>query len=80
MKKLILVLALVAAGCTNEPGAARALDGAGYTQVEFTGYRVFGCADSDDFSVGFRARGPSGKPVSGIVCSGFMKGATIRLD
>lgn len=66
------------AGCTNAPSATRTLEKAGYTDVETTGYKVFGCGDDDDFHTGFRATNPRGERVEGVVCGGFLKGDTIR--
>ncbi|WP_080437024.1 hypothetical protein [Burkholderia ubonensis] len=77
----LMVLAIVAlAGCTDEPGARKALAGAGFKDVSITGYSFFGCDKHDIFSTGFEARGPTGQFVTGVVCSGWMKGATIRFD
>ena len=81
MKKLILILlAAGVAGCTQPDKALRALESAGYTQVVIEGYAVFGCDKNDQFHDRFSAVGANGKPVSGVVCGGFFKGATIRLD
>lgn len=77
---LIGLVVLLSTGCTSEPEAVRALDGAGYTDVRITGWKPLKCDDRDTFSTGFVAVGPTGKNVSGSVCSGFLKGATIRLD
>lgn len=76
----IFAIAILLCGCTAEDTATRALKGAGYTDIQTTGYRVFGCAKSDEFHTGFEAKGPSGQRVSGVVCSGFLKGATVRTD
>lgn len=67
-------------GCTSSNDTHRALEGAGYTDVDITGYRLFGCAREDQFHTGFSAIGPSGKRVTGVVCSGWLKGSTIRTD
>ena len=82
MKKLVLLIGAVAlAACTDNPGALRALEGAGYTQIELGGYAWFQCdGKSDTFSTKFTAKGPAGKIVSGAVCSGLFKGSTIRTD
>lgn len=81
MKKILIVsLVIGLVGCTNGDGAVRALEGAGYTNIKITGYRITGCHDDDTFRTGFRATGPSGKLVTGVVCSGILKGSTIRLD
>lgn len=77
---LCAVLAIALCGCTSEGDATRALAGAGYTEIRITGYRVFGCADSDAFHTGFEAKGPTGRRVTGVVCSGWLKGATVRTD
>lgn len=82
------ILALTLGGITQivahadqaAPNALRVLEQAGYTQIQPTGYRFFGCADNDLFREGFRALGPNGKPVSGVACSAPLKGHTIRLD
>lgn len=81
MKRLALILAMAAlAGCTDEPAALKALSASGFTDIKITGYSFFGCDKHDTFSTGFEARGPSGQFVSGVVCSGYFKGATIRFD
>lgn len=81
MRKIALILVLVAlAGCTDEGAARKALDGSGFTDVKITSYAYFGCGKEDTFHTGFEARGPSGQFVDGVVCSGWMKGATIRFD
>lgn len=79
MKKLMMVVAAIAlAGCSDSETATKALDGAGYTAIRTDGFAL-GCGRDDQFSTGFKASGPTGKPVSGVVCSGWMKGATIRM-
>lgn len=62
-------------------GATRTLEGAGYSQIELTGYKWFACSENDFYSTGFTAVGPTGKSVEGAVCSGmFIKNSTIRFD
>jgi len=83
MMKRMMGVALVAgalAGCSDAKTAIRALEGAGYTEVETTGWSFFGCGENDTFKTSFKAKGPTGKPVAGVVCSGWLKGATIRTD
>lgn len=81
MKRIALILALAAlAGCTDETAARKALASSGFTDVKITGYAYFGCAESDNFHTAFEARGPNGQFAEGVVCSGWMKGATIRFD
>lgn len=79
MKKIGLLLALSFLGCTDEAASRRALEQEGYTDISFTGYDWFACAKDDTFHTGFRAKGPTGKPASGVVCCGLMmKGCTVR--
>ena len=80
MKKFLLLAAVLVAGCTAQNTAKRVLAQQGYSDVRITGYRLFMCAESDDFSTGFEATSPSGVRVTGAVCSGWLKGATVRFD
>lgn len=82
MKAIFLIAGLlVLAGCTDESGARRVLQGAGYTEIRMTGYSFFSCSKDDTYSTGFVAKGPTGQSVTGSVCSGvFFKNSTIRLD
>jgi len=81
MNKFILVLSVIAiVGCSSSDEATRALSGAGYKYINITGYKFFGCDEKDLYHTGFEATGPSGNRVSGVVCSGIFKGATIRTD
>jgi len=80
-KILIAIIALAAlTGCTRADEARRVLAGAGYTNIETGGYAFFGCSEDDTFHTKFKARGQNGQQVEGVVCSGVLKGATIRLD
>ena len=65
-------------GCTDVDGARHALEAQGFTNIEIGGYAAFACANSDDYATQFTATNPHGKRVSGVVCSGFLKGATVR--
>lgn len=82
MKQVILILCAAAsvAACTRPDQARQVLAAQGYTEIETTGYHVFGCSDNDQFSTGFRARSVNGQRVRGVVCSGFLKGATVRVQ
>lgn len=82
MKHLMTTAIAVAvlAGCSSADEATRALTGAGYKNITTTGYRLFGCDENDGWHTGFEATGPSGQRVTGVVCSGVLKGATIRTD
>lgn len=81
MKQLTILAALLAlAACTDSDGARKALEGAGYSDIKMTGYNAFSCSEDDQYKTGFIAKGPTGKPVSGTVCSGVFKGSTIRTN
>lgn len=80
LKIFALLCVGVVAGCTDSNGAVKALEGAGYKDIQLTGYSFLSCSKEDVFSTGFKAVGPSGKHVSGAVCAGFLKGSTIRTN
>lgn len=78
---VIITWVVVTAGCTDEAGTRRALEGAGYTSIELTGHEWTTCGN-DETCTGFEAIGPTGKRVSGAVGCGYTgcsKGCTIRL-
>lgn len=74
------VAALLTAGCTNEKASIRVLESAGYTQIKMGGYGWFACGEDDIFATKFSAVGPNGHLVTGVVCAGWFKGNTIRID
>lgn len=82
MKKLAgLIVALFLAGC-GEDSAKRAIEAHGFSNVVLNGPVWWGCSDSDDFfwNSKFAAESVNGRPVSGVVCGGAMKGWTVRID
>jgi hypothetical protein len=74
----IISVIIASSGCTNPDTATQALLDAGYSDIEITGYSFFGCSEDDTFKTGFIAKSARGKDVKGVVCSGFLKGSTIR--
>ena len=83
MKKLIFLVMTGAllVGCSDSETAIKALKGAGYSDIRTTGYSWFACGKDDSFSTGFMAKGPTGVPVKGAVCSSLIiKNATIRTN
>lgn len=79
MKKILIALAVLAlTACSSRSDAEHALSNAGFTNVETRGYSFFGCGKDDSFKTKFTATNPQGKQVSGVVCSGWFKGGTIR--
>ena len=82
MKKLGLLLAaaLMLSACTSPEEATKTLSSQGFKNIETKGYSVFGCSQDDTFHTEFEATSPTGDKVSGVVCSGILKGATVRFD
>ena len=80
MRKFALIALLMLVACTRDNTAIRAVEAQGMTDVHTTGYRVFGCSEDDDFHTGFEAKDSRGRKVTGVVCSGWLKGATVRID
>lgn len=83
MKKLILFVFTVflLSSCTDEKAAREALLDAGYHPISVGGYAFWGCGEGDTFHTKFSAYSPdSTRIVRGVVCSGILKGKTIRLD
>lgn len=83
MKKVLILLILstvVLVACTRPDTTRQILEREGYKQITITGYRPFSCSDGDQFKTGFKALNKEGYMVAGTVCSGFLKGHTIRFD
>jgi hypothetical protein len=83
MKKffLIAVTCVVLGACSDPPGATKTLEDAGYTNVQTHGHSWFACSKDDTYATSFTATGPTGHPVEGAVCRGFLfKNATIRFN
>jgi len=84
MKRLLivvmLILALFIGGCSDGPEAQRVLTQQGYTQIQITGVNFFSCGEGDIYRTGFTALTYTQQKVEGTVCSGVLKGNTIRLD
>lgn len=51
-----------------------------YTNIQVLGYGWGKCGNGDIYATNFSATAPSGKKITGCVCSGFMKGHTVRFD
>lgn len=81
MRKYIALLAVVLlSACTKDDSDIREILAAdGYTKIQTTGYEPFKCDEKDTFSNGFIAE-KNGMYVEGVVCSGLVKGNTIRVS
>lgn len=78
---VVIVIAVSILSCTNPHDAKKALLDAGYHPIEVGGYGFFSCSEDDAYATRFVAYSPdSSRVVKGCVCSGFLKGSTIRLD
>ena len=75
---VLLIVLLLVAGCTAPDDAKATLEAQGYTDVETTGYDFWACSEDDHWQTGFKAASPAGEEIEGTVCSGWMKGTTIR--
>jgi len=77
---VLFAAVLAMGGCSDPKTARKALDSAGFTEIQTGGYDFFECGKDDSFATSFTAKNPNGKTVTGTVCSGWFKGATIRFD
>ena len=78
---LLFSLLLLGSSCTNNSKAKKALLQAGYHPIEVGGYGLWKCGEDDTFATKFKAYSPdSTYIVKGVVCGGWLKGSTIRLD
>jgi len=79
----VVILCVSCASCTssNDFGKGKKqLEQQGYTNVKDTGYSWFCCDDKDTFSTGFTALDKEGNEVKGCICSGVLKGVTVRFE
>ncbi|MBA8881796.1 hypothetical protein [Phyllobacterium myrsinacearum] len=68
-------------GCGVDPQkATAALNAQGISDVTIGDHAFFGCGESDSRASEFRGTGANGKPVTGVVCSAWLKGITVRYD
>jgi hypothetical protein len=82
MKKILFLLAVTVllVACDDPPTARRALEAQNLEPLQVGGYSWLMCGKGDQFATRFTARNLAGKVVTGAVCSGWSKGATIRFD
>lgn len=76
----IICVGEILVGCTDSTTAERALQNLGMSNIETQGYAIWGCGESDVFHTRFTARNAQGRVVTGVVCSGWLKGSTVRFD
>lgn len=76
----VLAVAFLLSSCTvGKDQSLLAVEGQGYSNVELGGPALFGCDKGDKFTRTWKATDQQGRRVKGVVCSGFFKGATVRL-
>jgi hypothetical protein len=75
----VLGCGLLLAACSNEDRARRKLNDTGYGDIRVLGSAWFRCGFGQD-ATRFAARDPNGVPVTGVVCSGWLKGDVIERD
>ena len=76
---IIVGLLFFLGGCTDRTeSVTKILQREGYENIELTGRAWFACAEDDFFSDGFSAT-KNDMPANGVVCSGLLKGSTIRV-
>lgn len=81
MNKLIIILnSIFLIACSSSNDATKALKANGFTEIETHGKAFFSCSEDDTFATKFTAKNSKGEKISGVVCSGWLKGATIRYD
>ena len=78
IKGMLITSLIVFSGCTSQKDAKKALESQGFSDIKYTGYSFFECSKEDTFHTGFEAKNSNGDIVKGTVCSGILKGATIR--
>ncbi|MZY06142.1 hypothetical protein GUK58_08770 [Acinetobacter pittii] len=79
MKELLLITLLLS-GCSSSNDAIKALKANGFTDIQTHGHAFFNCSKDDTFATKFTAKNKDGQKISGAVCSGWLKGSTIRFD
>lgn len=79
-KAILIAASVLITACSDADGAKKALAAAGYSDIQTNGYAFWGCGRDDTFHTNFTAKGPTGITVSGVVCGGWLKGSTIRID
>lgn len=85
MKKVVILLlfSISLFNCTSDDdfnNGKRQLKNMGYTNIIDKGYGWFCCSDKDTFSTQFTAKDKEGNKVEGCICSGVLKGVTIRFN
>ncbi|PPB90511.1 hypothetical protein [Acinetobacter baumannii] len=76
----VVFLSTLLFGCSSSNDAVKALKANGFIDIQTHGHAFFNCSKDDTFATKFTAKNKDGQKVKGAVCSGWLKGATIRYD
>lgn len=82
-KLILLAVFFSVVSCTSDNDFLKGkiqLKNQGYTNIVNTGWSAFCCGERDNFSTGFRAKDKNGNKVEGCICSGVLKGITLRFN
>lgn len=76
----ILIICLLVASCSaNTDKVKSVLENEGCTDVVDNGFVFFGCGKEDGFHNGFSCT-KNNRKIEGVVCSGLLKGFTVRYN
>lgn len=80
MKKLLIIAGcLLLTACTDPNDITKLSKVEGWSQAVPKGYGWFSCSDDDVYKTKFTAI-KNGQAISGTICRGWLKGATIRYN
>lgn len=80
---LLILLSVALTSCSQPQHATEILRSQGFRDVQIRPWGVltlFQCSQDDLFKTPFTANSQANAQVSGVVCSGFLKGSTIRFN
>jgi hypothetical protein len=79
----ITICSILLTSCTQPDRTIRILEDQGYYNIQTHGFGIMQlsqCSEDDTFRIPFTAESSTGRQVTGVVCSGILKGATVRFD
>lgn len=76
---LIILAAIALIAFPPREQMQRSIQDFGFRDVHLTGFAFLGCSEQDAFRQKWVGRNAAGKPVSGVICGGLVKGWTVRL-
>ena len=79
VQALVCLPLLLLVGCTDPDQARQTASLYGFTDVVVDGYAWNSCGKDDSYATRIHARGANGQCADAVVCSGWAKGATLRV-